>query len=781
MRNNISYNFFLFLLFLSFNLSLNAQELKINSAKIKYDNINKITILEGNVKTEDDKGNTLFSDYASFNKLDDVIKTKGKTKIVTSAGYEVMSANVVFDNKKKIIYSNNKTRIKDKDGNKIFVDMFNYSILTNIFFSKGNIEVSDIDNNNYKFSEIYIDENKKKIIGSDVKAFLKQSDILNNANNEPRIFANTMSLSNNVNTLEKGVFTYCKNRGDDKCPPWTLQAQKINHDLAKKTIYYDNVILKIYDFPIFFAPKFSHPDPTVKRRSGILAPTLTNSSTLGSGFQTSYFWDIANDRDITFNPKFYARENPLMLAEYRQDFKKSFLTVDAGYTKGYKKTTNKKSAGGRSHFFANFKKNLINTLDKSSSLEVNIEKTSNDTYLKIYDVDTLLVDSDQKILENSVNYTYQKNDYYFSLSPSIYEDINKKGNLRHEYLLPLTIEKNIITSEKFGYVDLNTNVKIRNYDTNKETNFLVNTFDWVSNKSLNKFGFENFLNAKMKVVNYDANNTDEYKNNKTNSELHSVLGYIAKLGFYKNDLINKSIQTITPKLLLRYAPGHMRSIKTGRLKYENLYSLNKFNELDVIESGLSSSVGFEYKKNKLNDDNKIGDNVMSFSVGQVISSEENMDIPASSSLDQKFSDLVGVADFNINKKIDLNYNFSIDQNYNNFNYNEIGADLSFEEVKFNVSYLQEKNHIGNAEYIKSEVDYKLNNFGELSFSTKRNLLTSSAEFYNLSYTYLNDCLKAGVAYRREFYTDRDIEPANTLMFTISIIPFGEISTPGKAK
>ena len=101
MRNNISYNFFLFLLFLSFNLSLNAQELKINSAKIKYDNINKITILEGNVKTEDDKGNTLFSDYASFNKLDDVIKTKGKTKIVTSAGYEVMSANVVFDNKKK--------------------------------------------------------------------------------------------------------------------------------------------------------------------------------------------------------------------------------------------------------------------------------------------------------------------------------------------------------------------------------------------------------------------------------------------------------------------------------------------------------------------------------------------------------------------------------------------------------------------------------------------------------------------------------------------------------
>ena len=50
-------------------------------------------------------------------------------------------------------------------------------------------------------------------------------------------------------------------------------------------------------------------------------------------------------------------------------------------------------------------------------------------------------------------------------------------------------------------------------------------------------------------------------------------------------------------------------------------------------------------------------------------------------------------------------------------------------------------------------------------------------FYNLSYSYINDCLKAGLAYRREFYTDRDIEPTNSLMFTISIIPFAKINTP----
>ena len=41
--------------------------------------------------------------------------------------------------------------------------MFNYSTLTNIFFSKGNIKIKDINKNNYNFSEIYIDENKKKL------------------------------------------------------------------------------------------------------------------------------------------------------------------------------------------------------------------------------------------------------------------------------------------------------------------------------------------------------------------------------------------------------------------------------------------------------------------------------------------------------------------------------------------------------------------------------------------------------------------------------------------
>ena len=431
MKNNIFY--FFLLLALSLNFNLTAQELEINSSKVKYDNDAKITIFEGDVNSSDEKGNKLFAEYAEYNKLDKKIKTNGNTKIITSNGYEVISANVIFDNKKKIISSRNKTQIKDKDGNKILVDMFSYSTSTNIFFSKGNIKIFDINNNNYSFSEIYIDENVKKIVGSDVKAFLNDDKISSDGKNDPRLFANTMSLSENINTIEKGVFTFCKIREDEKCPPWTLQSKKIKHDLAKKTIYYDNVVLKVYDFPIFFAPKFSHPDPSVKRASGLLAPSLTNSTTVGSGFATPYFWNIAKDRDLTLTPKFYVAENPLLLAEYRQAFMSSFLIVDAGYTPGYKKKNNKKTDGGRAHFFSNFNKIFLNEQDRKSSLEINVEKVSNDTYLKVHNIDTSLADKNETVLENKLDFVYQDKDLFFGLAPSFFEDTTKHSNKRYEY------------------------------------------------------------------------------------------------------------------------------------------------------------------------------------------------------------------------------------------------------------------------------------------------------------------------------------------------------------
>ena len=46
--------------------------------------------------------------------------------------------------------------------------------------------------------------------------------------NNPRLYANSGSISEEYTVFEKGVFTSCKYREGEKCPPWIIQAKKLN-------------------------------------------------------------------------------------------------------------------------------------------------------------------------------------------------------------------------------------------------------------------------------------------------------------------------------------------------------------------------------------------------------------------------------------------------------------------------------------------------------------------------------------------------------------------------
>ena len=87
-----------------------------------------------------------------------------------------------------------------------------------------------------------------------------------------------------------------------------------------------------------------------------------------------------------------------------------------------------------------------------------------------------------------------------------------------------------------------------------------------------------------------------------------------------------------------------------------------------------------------------------------------------------------------------------------------------------------KKHLGDQEYLKFNVDLQTENT-LLSLGTKRSLVTNSSEFYDLSYEYINDCLRAGLVYRREFYTDSELEPETSLMFKITLIPIEDTQQP----
>ena len=118
---------------------------------------------------------------------------------------------------------------------------------------------------------------------------------------------------------------------------------------------------------------------------------------------------------------------------------------------------------------------------------------------------------------------------------------------------------------------------------------------------------------------------------------------------------------------------------------------------------------------------------------------------------------------------------------NDLNYSEISSNFNFGKVNFNLDYLEEQNHVGKENYVNAGLSLNLNENNKLSLETKKNFKTESTEFYDISYQYTNDCLEAGLVYRREFYEDNDLEQKDSLMFQITFVPFTGVKSPSFLK
>ncbi len=742
---------------------------KINSDLAEYNKSTGILILRKNITGIDKENNTIKTNFAKYNEKTKILVTNGPTKIISSEKYIIESFDITLNNSEKRIFSEKKTIVTDQDKNQIFVDNFDFETKNSIFKSIGNIQVIDNKKNKYEFSQIYIDTKKKEILGTDIKSYLNDRNFKINKKNKPRVFANTLKMNEKETQFNKSIFTLCDYRKNDKCPPWSIRASKMFHDSEKKTIYYDNAVVKVYDFPVFYFPKLSHPDPSVKRRSGFLVPSISDSKNLGFGASVPYFFDIDHDKNFTLTTKLYANEHPLFTGEYHQVFKNSNFIADFGYTEGYNETTINKAEGKKSHFFSKFVKNFKGKNNSENSLGLSLQTVSNDKYLKLYKLKSNLVDYNLDTLENSLDFSHEDEDIFFGFNASVFETLKENYEDKYEYIAPeMTLSKNLFVSESLGSLDLQSNLKVHNYDTNKLTNFIVNDLSWSSKDFLHKSGVKSKFLSNFKNINYETKNVNLYKEDPT-SEIYGAFGYQSEIKFEKNN--GKNQHFLIPKIFARYAPGGMRKENSGsRLNPISAFSMDRLDHINNFETGFTGALGIDYEI-------KNNDKSLDFSIAQIINNEENKKMSSESSLDEKLSDLVGVANFDINENVNITYNFALDQNYKELNYNDLGAKMNYGALDIDFNYLQEKNHIGDKDYFKTKLTYNNKNNGILSFQTKRNLITNSSEFYNLSYEYINDCLRAGLVYRREFYNDSELEAENSIFFKITLTPFGGIDTP----
>ncbi len=780
----------------------NSKAIKTNNT-ITADNLiykKKLNVLKAskNVKIIDSlKDVTILSEDITYDRNKETFFSKGLTESVIENRYNIKSKDVLFSKKFSTLSSNQETIVNDDKLNQYELEEFKYDINQKILKGK-NIKISSNIKNgkkdNYFFSDGFFNFMDSSFISKETKIKLHK-DIFENIQQDPRLYGVSSTGDKNKTVINKGIFTSCKQT--ENCPSWSIASEKITHDKVKRDMIYENAILKIYDVPVLYFPKFFHPDPTVERRSGFLQPQFNNSKILGSSIFLPYFNVISESKDLTFKPTIFEDKKYILQNEYRQKTKNSDLITDFALTRGYQavidgEKNNRNSIG---HLFLEHNYDLKLENYKYSKIKTRVERVTNDTYLKVFQSNlfkTPVMPNSQSVMKNEVTLELNTDNNNFKSGIELYENLGVKNSDRYQYVFPYyEFSRSLINDDLSGSLTFSSYGSNNLINTNNLTTKVTNNISYISPKYISKFGFENKLGLYGKNFNTIAKNNSNYKNS-LQVDAMSLLELSSALPLIRfNENVN---ETLTPKISLLINPkNNMKNHndKDGVVNVDNIFNVDRLKLSDSFEPGKSITIGIDYKydlveKDSLDevetDNEKFKDEIifkerqknydkyLDFKLATVFRDEKDNKIPENSTLGNQQSNIFGSINANLIDNIDFGYNFAIDNDLNTINSNNINSTIYLNNFITTFDFIEERGSIGSSHLIKNTSTLKFDDNNFLRFETRRNKEINLTEYYDLSYEYRNDCLKAALKYNKLFYKDKDLKPSENLFFTISIIP-----------
>ena len=741
----------------------------ITSNFLKYEKFKETIVASENVIVREKENDIkIYSNHIVYSIKQDEIFSKNKTRINIGEIYKVRTSDLKFKNKDKFLLSNKKTFINDNDNNKIELDKFFYSHLENKIVGK-NIQILDFLENNYFVTDGFINVKEKKLLGKNIRINLKK-DTFGNSENNPRLKGNSVIYGGNKTMIQKGVFTSCKMNKD--CSPWHITSKEIIHYKNKEEIHYKNAWLHIYDKPVFYFPKFFHPDPSVKRRSGFLTPRINNNNNLGSSLTLPYFSALSESSDYTITPRIFSHKEFLLQNEYRKVTKNSSHNFDFSINKNENDNKN----GRKTHFFSNSSIKNLNSYFDESSINLNIEKVSNDNYIKEYNLESSSpILKDTEILESNLEFSALKDDFNLDVSFQSYETMNKTNNDRYEFVYPNYSLSKLVSLNNifFENIDFRSSGSQKKFATNIYEGVQINDVLLSSNNFNSSFGITHNFKTVFKNINSEGKKSSKYKN-EFQSEILNLSSYDLSLPLIKKD--GNISDYLTPKLSFRHSPNDTKNIRNNAtlLNSGNVFSFNRIGQNDNIEGGSSLTIGLDYEKKNKN--NNTTDTIFKHRLATVFRNNLDENLPTKSTLGKKQSDFIGEAIFNPNDIFSLNYNYLLDKNVNNINLHNLTNKIRVNNFVGNFTFYEENNLVGKESYYESSIGYTIDNNNLIKFSTRENKKDNLTEFYDLIYEYKNDCLTASIKYNKKYYTNSYLKPSEDLFFTITIIPLGSTQT-----
>jgi len=760
----------------------------ITATNLEYDKINNIFEAKKNaVVTDFQKNTTIYAEEIKYLKNEEKAFTKGKTRALIEKKYKFNSEDVSYYRNLGDLISQKESSIEDESGNIYKVKNFKYNIDKEVLKGKevqvlAKVEENKIDQ--YFFSEGFFNFKDKSHLAKETK-IKTHKGLFGYENQDPRIYGSSSFSDQNKTVVNNAIFTSCKL--NDECPPWSIKAKKIIHDKINKNMVYKNATLKIYDVPVLYFPKFFHPDPSVKRRSGFLQPQFNNSETLGSSLHIPYFKVLGPNKDLTFKPTFFEKltkfekEKYILQSEYRKKEKNSSLIADFAFLRDYKSITDSKNKTKNvNHLFLNYSSDLKMPNFLESKFDAQIEKVTNDTYLKVFQnnlFDTPVMPDSQTTMNSNMILYLEKEDENLTTGIEVYENLGTKHSDRYQYTLP--------------YYDFSKNLNslIANYSINGSLNFystginklsntnnlrstVVNDFNYNSDNFISKLGFKNNFDLYFKNLNAVGKNDTIYTSD-AQIDGRSIIKIDSSFPLLRSN--NTIKETLAPKISLRINPGNNMdnySSSSANINANNVFDINRLGITNDFEAGRSLTFGLDYKFDRLekNQTEDLKDKYLELKLATVIRDQNENDIPISSTINQKNSDLFGSINNQLFDNINLIYDFSLDNDMKTINSNSIETEFSLNNFVTTFNFIEQRNEIGSTHLLSNVTEYQINDSTSLKFSTRRNKKINLTEYYNLSYEYKNDCLTAALRFNKSFYQDGDLKPTEDLFFSITLIP-----------
>jgi len=569
-------------------------------------------------------------------------------------------------------------------------------------------------------------------------------------------------------------FTPCKcDFLNGERPLWDIKASQSVRNEKTQTITHYNMRMSVLNVPVGYLPFLSHPDWTVRRRSGVLTPSFIISSDLGFTPSIPYYQIIDETSDVEFTTYKYQYRGLGVKSRYRKLWDRAELnaTIYTANVETYKK--NRELVGAVDATYAS-------RIGNGWDIRANLRRASQDTFMRRYDF------NDDTSLKSTVMATRTIDNRYYSVEASDRQSLLASDKTLNEPTVLPSIFYEKTEKGWRGNQLFRTELSAVQLDNDQGHDMAR----WSG-----IFEVAEDFELPLGIANYEANITSNYYSIHTKPDSAATsLGDISfvtpalSVGWRLPIAVVGANRTaiFEPQARLAFIGGKDRTsaipnrdASDYRIDEANLFLLNRYQGKDYILPGTRADIGVSATTN----DNFFGDVSGFFGVSRRLSGKTS----AGLNTDQGDKDSDYVASLTVNPANSLNLRWSGRLSSKDLTLNESKTSLSSALGTGSLSMTH--NQLAKAYFASSDDDRE-----ELSASYSQSLIGgwqfSATQLWDLSHGKtirkestaalswnggVQDCLYITINYEHDPVADRDVSAVDQLNFVIGFKNLGAIS------